>query len=338
MSDKQLAEMQRLGEVIRSGVPLPGRGRKTGMKPEPPQADAKCPACGAPAKLVADPVLRETTAWLTCGCYGGVGDFPLADAVAPRPAIPPCPGCGVVEVRLWLAALGRWRYSRDCLPACACPDCMASRAAVERAREETEARGRLAMTEDLDRRLRLAEIPRAYQHCEIATYESLPEVAEGYEQVMAYAARLDEHLRAGRGLWFIGPTGTGKTHLAVAVLRMAISTGWRGLYRWTRDYLRDLRASYSDRDLDPLPRLVEAPVLVLDDVGEARLDRNPEHVREALIDVLGRRHMEMRPTLITSNQTHAELREIDERISSRLAEMCEEVVLKGPDYRLRGEG
>jgi DNA replication protein DnaC len=299
-------------------------------------ADPKCPACGAPATIVSDAVLHEDTAFLVCGCYDP-GDYPLAEAVPPpRPIAPPCAFCGAVETRTWFAAAKRWRYVRECAADCGCPACIEGR----RCAELVEAR-RLAeiVARERDKRgqrLGAAGIPRAYEHCEIATYQALPEVALAKEQVLAFAARLSEHLTAGRGLWFIGPTGTGKTHLAVAVLRLAIDAGWGGLYCWTRDYLRDLRGSYDDRRLDPLPRLLAAPVLLLDDVGEARVDRNPEHVREALIDVLGHRHMDLRPTLVTTNRTRLELREdTDERITSRLAEMCQVVVMDGPDYRLR---
>jgi len=299
-------------------------------------ADPKCPACGASAKLVQDPVLDEIAAFLACDCYGP-GDYPLAEATPPpRPASGPCTDCGAAETRTWVAAIRRWRYMRDCTTECACAACEERRDRETHAAAQAEMAQRLVAILDCERRLRAAGIPRAYGRCEIATYQALPEVATAKQRVIEFAGRLSDHLNAGRGLWFIGPTGTGKTHLAVAVLKLAIDAGWGGLYCWTRDYLRDLRASYDDRQLDPLPRLLGASVLLLDDVGEARLDRNPEWVREALIDVLGHRHMDLRPTLVTSNRSRRELREdLDERITSRLAEMCEVVVLEGPDYRLR---
>lgn len=301
-------------------------------------APPECPACGAPGKLVDDPVLHETTAFLACGCYGA-DDYPLADAEAPpRPVADPCAWCGAVELRTWVAAIRRWRYVRECAAGCGCPECAERAQRAETAAVEREMHDQLAMIAECDRRLAAAGIPRAYAQCEIASFRALPEVADARQQVCAFAVHLVERLNAGRGLWFIGPTGTGKTHLAVAALRLAVEAGWRGLYCWTRDYLRDLRRSYDDHNLDPLPRLIEAPLLLLDDLGESRVDRNPEHVREALIDVLGRRHMDLRPTLVTSNRTRGELREdLDERITSRLAEMCEVVVLEGPDYRLRSD-
>ena len=44
-------------------------------------------------------------------------------------------------------------------------------------------------------------------------------------QVRAYALRIDEHLDAGRGLWFMGPVGTGKTSLAMLVSKAALDAG-----------------------------------------------------------------------------------------------------------------
>ena len=40
--------------------------------------------------------------------------------------------------------------------------------------------------------------------------------------VRRFVDRIDEHLDAGRGLWFMGPVGTGKTTLAMLVSKAAL--------------------------------------------------------------------------------------------------------------------
>ena len=43
--------------------------------------------------------------------------------------------------------------------------------------------------------------------------------------VRSFVSRIDEHLDAGRGLWFVGPVGTGKTTLAMLVSKAALKAG-----------------------------------------------------------------------------------------------------------------
>ena len=89
------------------------------------------------------------------------------------------------------------------------------------------------------------------------------------EEVRAFANRIDDHLDAGRGLWFMGPPGTGKTTLAMLVSKAALKTGRSvAIYSLPRllNEIRDThRAERSHVDL--LDRLTEVDLLHIDDVG-----------------------------------------------------------------------
>src|SRR5262245_40351637 len=69
-------------------------------------------------------------------------------------------------------------------------------------------------------RMRLADanIPKRYQHCTIANFMAYN---ESLQRAASQARRLAESddLAAGRGIFFEGLPGVGKTHLAVAVLK-----------------------------------------------------------------------------------------------------------------------
>jgi DNA replication protein DnaC len=145
---------------------------------------------------------------------------------------------------------------------------------------------------------------------------------------------IDEQLEAGRGLWFMGPVGTGKTTLAMLVSKAALETGRSvAIYSLPRllNEIRDThRAERSHIDL--LDRLTAVDLLHVDDVGA---ERKNEWVLEELYSIVNSRYEEQRSIVITTNiDDHDALCEqIGARTVSRLTEMCQEMLLSGEDRR-----
>ncbi len=66
---------------------------------------------------------------------------------------------------------------------------------------------------------RLANIGENYWTAEL---EDIPKDWVGRKHVVTYCAKIVEHLKDGIGLMFIGPNGTGKTHLATICQKEAV--------------------------------------------------------------------------------------------------------------------
>lgn len=98
---------------------------------------------------------------------------------------------------------------------------------------------------------------------------------------------------------FLGPPGTGKSHLAQAIGRATIQQGYRVVYREAHTLLEELaEASLDGTRKAYLADLAAAPLLIIDDVGMRKL---PHTAAEDLLELIMRRY-ERASTLLTSNR------------------------------------
>jgi len=98
---------------------------------------------------------------------------------------------------------------------------------------------------------------------------------------------------------FLGPGGTGKSHLAQAIGRAAIQQGYRVIYRETHVLLDDLAESVADGTRrEFMASLTTVPLLIIDDFGMRKL---PLTAAEDLLEIIMRRY-ERASTLLTSNR------------------------------------
>ena len=98
---------------------------------------------------------------------------------------------------------------------------------------------------------------------------------------------------------FLGPPGTGKSHLAQAIGRAAILQGYRVVYREAHTLLEELgEAALVGTRKDYLAELTTVPLLIIDDLGMRKL---PHTAAEDLLELIMRRY-ERASTLLTSNR------------------------------------
>jgi DNA replication protein DnaC len=218
---------------------------------------------------------------------------------------------------------GEWYY-HPCAPECE----------KKNERREWELMRRDARVVALKERSGLSKRMRGYTLANFRPTIS-PSASRARMKVDEYLDNWEENREAGRGIYFCGDVGVGKTHLAVAVMNELIQRKRvPSLFVTVPELLDNLRGAYNDpgRDLDEWMAAVQnADFLVLDDLGS---ERATDWVRERIFVVVNHRYREALPTIFTSNIGPKDLAEqLGERTASRIIAMCDWISLEGDDYR-----
>jgi DNA replication protein DnaC len=157
--------------------------------------------------------------------------------------------------------------------------------------------------------------------------------------VRSFCRNLEENIRNGRGLWFMGDVGTGKTTLAMLVSKEALKLGYQVAIYSVPRLLAEIRDTYDaatgERSYaDLFAQLVAVDLLHLDDLGA---ERQTEWVLEQLYALVNERYEQERSIVVTTNlvETEALEQQIGRRTVSRLMEMTDQLPLFGPDLRER---
>jgi DNA replication protein DnaC len=157
-------------------------------------------------------------------------------------------------------------------------------------------------------------------------------------QVRGFVRSLEDNLEAGRGLWFDGPVGTGKTSLAILVAKAAKQAGRsyavypvpRMLAEIKRTFDRDATDSY----LGFFRRLCSVDLLVLDDLGA---EKQTEWVLEQLYSIVNERWQDRRSIVVTTNIPERDPEAPGQALRASVRELREAVSDGRYDGRARDE-
>lgn len=150
---------------------------------------------------------------------------------------------------------------------------------------------------------------------------------------------LDWNVEQGTGLFMFGPRGTGKSLMASLFLRRTLSLGYSG--HWT-SFIQMREAKTNEWDDEEKTewfnrKIRGTSVLVIDDPGqEHKSEKSIEFSRTVLDDVIRHRMSASLPTIITSNKTPEQFRQLyGGNVDSLIQERMIPVSVPGEDYRPR---
>jgi len=144
-----------------------------------------------------------------------------------------------------------------------------------------------------------------------------------------------------KGLLFSGTVGTGKTHLAAAIVNKLVEDMYSVAFGNATEILTMIKSSYnknSDYTEQDMIKLFtdDVDMLVIDDLGK---ENSTDNSIALIYQIINRLYEHEKPIIVTTNFTSVALRkklgEKGDAIISRLAEMCEFIKISGEDWRMK---
>jgi DNA replication protein DnaC len=203
-----------------------------------------------------------------------------------------------------------------------CPMCSSAAREQEAAQDARKDKDR--RDAEWQQQLGRAGIPERFLACSFGSYVVEHELQQqALDAAMAYAKDWAQVRAVGRGAFFLGNVGTGKTHLAVSIgVHVMRKHGASVLFMSVQRAIRSIKDTWArgsaTTEAQAVAVLTYPDLLILDEVG---VQFGSDYERQVMFDVLNERYERRKPTLFLSNKTIDEVRAVlGERVMDRLRE------------------
>lgn len=144
----------------------------------------------------------------------------------------------------------------------------------------------------------------------------------GTEKAKAAAVKFeDKFFEMKKGLLFIGPCGSGKTHLACAIGNSLLHNGVRVKFTTATELFEKIRNTYNvseKSESEVIDNYRKCKLLIIDDIG---VDAPTEWSKSVLHSIIDYRMNYFLPTILTTNLNEHEMNEkLDSRTVDRISE------------------
>ena len=196
------------------------------------------------------------------------------------------------------------------------------------------------LKEEACRRLsQTASMPAAsFEELDLSYYPDTPDAGgviprRRMEEVLRYCRDYAADFRPGAdSLLLRGPTGTGKTHVSLAIAHTAAGKGYAVVYGPVQVLLHQLEKEHFGRaEGDSEDRMLECDLLVLDDLGA---EFSSAFYTACLYNLINTRMLEGRTTILSTNLNQNQIRErYGDPIASRITGTFVPLLFMGRDIR-----
>lgn len=217
-----------------------------------------------------------------------------------------------------------------------CPECFKLKQA-QKAIEEEKARKEEAQKSRMER-IKETRMPLEYQTKDFSTFfQDTESQREAFNMAERFVNGWEKAKAGGYGLLFLGGCGTGKTHLACAIMLELME---RYLFVYPRYYkvseiFSAVRSTYQTgvitNEEEMLKFFSSIQLLVIDEVG---IQKGSEAEKRILFSILDNRVTSNKPTILMSNLGPKALAELlGDRLYDRVRSKCVPMLFAGPSMR-----
>jgi DNA replication protein DnaC len=234
-----------------------------------------------------------------------------------------CPDCSTLIAPLEIDFLAQKKWIRG---TCTCRIRKMEEARQERILWERQRR--------IERYFRLSQLGPKFSKATFEAWEFCPGAQTAFKEATAFVK--EAQWQKGEGLLFFGAPGTGKSHLAAAIVNAIIPMGALAIFQNVPELLLKFKDTFyshaTAHETGILNSIEEADLVVLDDLGAENLT---VWALEKIYEVVNSLNYFEKSLIITTNldiETGLEQR-IGPRIYDRIIEMCKLVEVKGASFR-----